>query len=394
MLPNGLREGLLAVWLLRNLAAGCACALLLAGYMSPRAVADTASVPGWRVVKTIGPSGGVPVITSGLGPEFVAAGAGDAWSDWTICELPCTGPSLVYRSVLEHWGGARWRPVALPKRFASYRQSAAIGASSASLWLFNGSTNVLRWNGSAWKIKRIPQWVVPSQFITYWVPLVFSSTSAWVFNLCGGPGCDHYAARWNGRHWSKSILPALPVEVSALAPEDIWVLGASFKKARYSLMHWNGRRWDAVALPKAARPGSSTQFVAGLTALSSKDVWLTWDIQDGQSAATTAYLLHWNGTTWKRVRAGSRASMVGWMTGDGHGGLWLAVNVPARNRWYLYHRAGGRWSKYPLPGTSTATPLDIRGITSIPGTSSVWVYGDLVTNRQRNVLGAIWKYGY
>jgi len=348
------------------------------------------------VVKTIGPSGGVPVITSGLGPEFVATGARDAWSDWTVCQLPCTGPSLSYTSVLEHWGGARWKPVALPKRFASYRQSAAIGArSSADLWLFNGSTNVLRWNGSAGKIQRIPRWVVPSQFITYWVPLVFSSTSAWVFNLCGGPGCDHYAARWNGRQWSKSILPEAPVAVSALGPKDIWVLGAAFKKARYSLMHWDGRRWDGVALPKAVRPGSSTQFVAGLTALSSKDVWLTWDTADVQSGATTAYLLHWNGVSWKRVRAGFPASVVGLLTGDGHGGLWLAANGPApRSRWYLYHLAGGRWSKYPLPGTSRATPLDIRGIISIPGTSSVWAYGDLLTRRQRNVLGAIWKYGH
>src|SRR5215469_8152924 len=125
-----------------------ATAAVQAAATRPAATSSAATVPGWRVVKTIGPD------TNNVSGLLTADAAKDAWSVWTR-----TGPAIVL-----HWTGGAWTRVPVPAKLNGYVQSAvAIGASSASdFWLFGTyrSTEALRWTGRTWVLQAIPSWVL------------------------------------------------------------------------------------------------------------------------------------------------------------------------------------------------------------------------------------------
>ena len=108
----------------RGLAVAAAAALLITAACTAAAAAPVAAtrpaaaVPGWRVVKTIGPDRNN---VSGL---LTSDSAKDAWSVWTG-----SGPAVVLHST----GGA-WASVPVPAKLNGYVRSAvAIGASSATV---------------------------------------------------------------------------------------------------------------------------------------------------------------------------------------------------------------------------------------------------------------------
>src|SRR5271154_4009085 len=142
-----------------------------------------AAVPGWRVVKTIGPDKNN---VSGL---LTSDSARDAWSVWTG-----SGPAAVL-----HSAGGAWTGVPVPAKLNGYVQSAvAIGASSASdFWLFGTyrSTEALRWPGRAWVLQAIPPRVLRRAGGTLTATAaVFGPGNVWVFSV----GAGSYAAHYNG----------------------------------------------------------------------------------------------------------------------------------------------------------------------------------------------------
>jgi hypothetical protein len=350
--------------------------------------ADGATAPGWRVVQTIGPSTGV------WADNFVAASASSAWSTWVA----------VSHSYVERWTGTAWQQVPVPSKLANdAASSVAIGASSASnAWLFDPG-KVLRWNGSQWHLQQIPTWVVHGNLSGSYnvASAVFSPSSVWVFSegVDSFTSPDHYAARYNGHVWVKVQLPGVPGEVSALSASDIWVLGVTTASAaganpKEILMHWNGKSWSTVAIPKVTPPAGATEYAGGLAATGTADAWLEWDIEQGTAGAQTLYLLHWNGSSWAKVKVAFPTSIVDYMTQDGHGGLWMVANGPAPDyQWFTYHLNAGKWTRYPVPVATGLSLLDLTGISWIPGTRSVWATGNMAVPNGTSIYGAILKYG-
>jgi len=320
--------------------------------------ASGAATPGWRVVKIFGPAEGV------WADNFVATGAGDAWSTW----------DAVSHSLVERWTGRAWRQVPVPPNLAGdAASSVAIGASSASnAWLFDPG-KVLRWNGSVW---------------------VFSA------GVDSMTKPDHFAAHYNGHVWVKVQLPGVISQVSALSPTDIWALGVTTATAlgsnpAYILMHWNGKTWATVRIPKVSPPAGAVEFPVDLAATGPADAWLQRDIEQGSAGARTLYLLHWNGRSWTRVNLGFPTSFVDYMTQDGHGGVWMVANGPARAfRFLTYHLNAGHWTRYTAPVATGLSLLDLTGISWIPGTRSVWLTGNMTGPPNGNgIFGAILKFG-
>jgi hypothetical protein len=338
-----------------------ACTVAWTGAAATSA-APAAPVPGWRVVKTIGPD------RNNVSGFLVADSARDAWSVWTG-----SGPAVVL-----HWTGSAWTPVPVPAKLNGYVQSAvAIGASSASdFWLFGtyGTTEALRWTGRTWVLQPIPAWVLRRVTVT---AAVFSPGNVWVFS----PGAGSYAARYNGRTWAKVPMPEVPTAVS-VAGAGIWALAAG------DVMHWTGRSWATVRLPVLPLPSGDYATYGDLTAADAKDAWVVVSIYDSSHALVNTILAYWTGTTWNLMR--SPADILGWMAPDGSGGLWAdGIDINPGGFWLVYHQAGGHWtSGQTLPGLDAHSPAPL---TRIPGTGSLWATG--AAFGPEGFYGLILKYG-
>src|SRR5579875_1433496 len=242
--------------------------------------AGTAATGGWHGVTLIGPA--AQAWTS----QFAATAADDSWSTWQPCSS-CQGTA----PRVERWNGHAWATVPLPHRLATAAAAAvAVGASSASnAWLV-APGQVVRWNGGSWQAEPIPSWAVLGSAGVYKVAAaVFGPASAWLFSLDRNASpTPYYAARDDGGRWSKVPLPGAPEAVSALAPDDIWVLGATRASAATNnpsviLVHWNGTRWATVTAPTVRVPDRASVDNADLVATGPHDAWLVRQTQKPNS---------------------------------------------------------------------------------------------------------------
>ncbi len=383
------------------LSAAAAVATFAGSATQVASAATTVSAPGWRVITAVGPRHGATYPSS-----LVATGPKDAWSTWSDCS-PCGGPNAATAHWIEHWAGRRWYKAGVPSQFARYVNfQVGLGASSGrDVWLFDGppvSGKALHWNGSRWALVKIPTWVVRGNLSgTVSLGIAdFGTAGLWVFSL----GQQSFtpvvssAARYYRGHWSKVTLPGIPVSVSAVSPTDIWAQFSPSslpKQPRDFLARWDGSRWHKLAIPAVKPPPNAVEYVAGLMATGSRNVWTMRDIEVGSQGAHTLYLLHWNGSAWQRVALGKPTSIVDNIVRDGHGGLWLTSNGPApAYHWYFDHYSGGKWFRTAVPVTTGFSSNQVLMMSWIPGTRSEWSAGNLYpTGDSQDVLGGIWKYG-
>jgi hypothetical protein len=332
------------------------------------AAAPARPAPGWRVVAAIGP------YNDDVTGKLSATSATGAWSVWTG-----TGFTAVERLV-----GSRWSRVPLPASMVGYARSAVAfgGDSPTDFWLFSARspTRVVRFSGTRWTLQPIPAWVLPRPSGGQGLSVsaaVFGPKNVWVFGLDAGP----YAAHYDGAGWAKVRLPAVPDEVSAVSPDDIWALHGNVA------WRWNGSRWTASRIPDAAGnpPASFTNL--SVTGPSSAWVWRT--VRTAGQAADVAQL-HWDGTSWRRAGAGAPADVVGSVTPDGSGGLWATgVNVNPGGFNLFYHLTRGRWRPTSPPdGVWDQQP---ESLTWVPGTRSV--LGTATGLTGKGSYGVIVKYG-
>jgi hypothetical protein len=333
------------------------------------AAAKTAKTPGWRVVATVGPD------NQAVTGTVSAGSAKDAWSVWTG-----TGFTAVERLVGNHWSR-----VPLPARLAPYVRSAvAFGGDSATdFWLFDShsANHVLRFTGAAWTLQPIPSWALPRQSggggLSAIRTAVFGPGNVWVFGLDAGA----YAAHYNGRGWAKVRLPAVPDEVSAVSPDDIWALHGNVA------WYWNGRKWTPNKIPRAA--GNPPQSFGNLTVTGPGSAWV-WRTILVPGPPTEVDVLHWNGTSWRQAAASTPADLIDSVAPDGSGGLWATgVDINPGGFNLFYHLTGGRWREVAPPtGIWDQQP---EYLTPIPGTRSLWGTATGLTNK--GDYGVIIKYG-
>jgi hypothetical protein len=346
--------------------AACGSSAASADTYRASSMKSTVKTPGWRVVKMIGPA------KSNVSSFLTADSANDAWSVWTG-----SGTALV-----EHWTGSAWKAVPLPAKFDAYVQTAvSIGASSpANAWLFgtHRTTEALRWTGATWVLQPIPSWVLPRDHAGTVTAMsaVFGPGDVWVFSL----GIVGYAAHYNGHSWTRVRLSAVPAGVSALAADDIWVLGTGV------VLHWNGKQWATIDLPAIPLPSGANLSYSDLTATGPGDAWVVRTITFRNELPATT-LMHWNGKSWLTVDG--PANNVGSIAPDGSGGLWAdGIDVNPAGFWLLYHLVGGHWTEYTPPGVDTHSPTPL---TRIPGTRSLWAVGSAFS--PKGYYGVILKYG-
>jgi hypothetical protein len=163
--------------------------------------------------------------------------------------------------------------------------------------------------------------------------------------------------------------------ISAVSPADIWAVGYdrggnTGQDFEPLIEHWNGTAWSIV--PGAPIVATGSDFLAGVSAASSADVWAV-----GRTGRHSSPILeHWNGTAW---------SMVSQPVGGFDGSLNSVAAISATDAWAVgevnlnqtvtEHWDGTSWTLVPSPSITTGATQDVLSGVSAIASSDVWAVG-------------------
>lgn len=258
--------------------------------------------------------------------------------------------------IAARWTGGKWRYAPLPAGLHG-DIDAASASSPSNVWAISQLGEVvLHWNGHHWLVAK--SWHITSEIQLTGVTAI-SPKDVWVFGsggFTGGLGTWHY----NGYSWKHVTSGAANgiTKASAVSGSNIWAIG-SRSAPQDSIVHYSHGRWRL----QTAAALANHQF-NGIVSISASSVWAYTGPATGQPAGI---LLHYNGTSWSRVRFPGKPSAYGQLMGisaDGHGGFWLETQHSI-----LHRTATGRWA------SPRANPEHLFTLTPIPGTSVVLAPG-------------------
>jgi hypothetical protein len=220
------------------------------------------------------------------------------------------------------------------------------------------------WNGKTWS--RVTSLEADGVFTAISMD---SPSDVWaVGSIDQGATSQWLVAHWNGKTWSRDTsVPRVQGQlVGVVAVDgDVWVSGYSAAKDTLLMLHRTGGHWYVV--PTSAPATSSLR--ASFAASSRTSIWASI-----QSNAGASYLLHWNGSVWKK------AALPAWAASDYLSGLSAAPGgrVWAVGENYLtdtdplsMYWNGKGWARVAVPAVKGAS---IEGVAAIPG-GTVWAVG-------------------
>jgi hypothetical protein len=262
--------------------------------------------------------------------------------------------------------------------------SAIDGASQTEIWAVGEWHSTARqhslaaqWDGSSWRLVPVPD-VGP-----LWGLDVSGPDDAWAI---GG----HSLLHWNGAAWSVTALPrGNYTSVSARGPGDVWVagvqpgpmIGRNSQGWSSAVAHYDGASWTVMQTPN---PGTRDNYVEGIVALSSTDVWAAGYFDDlgKHTAEATSLTMHWDGKAWSLIRSPNPSPSLNviWSMGrDDTGGVWTLGQYEGSDHHLhpLMLRWNGRsWVSVRLRGDSFWSAQAVASASTGP----VWVVGSPSTS--------------
>jgi hypothetical protein len=249
------------------------------------------------------------------------------------------------------------------------------------------STLIERWDGTQWRVVTSPNADTNGDNVLTSVDAQ-NSTNAWaVGSSLTAASRKSLIQRWNGTSWT--IVPSPNpgtfgnslLGVGATAPNDIWAVGwkNNGDGLQSLLLHYDGTAWtEWGAVPKV---GTGDNVLAGVSAVSSDDVWATGYYVDGTQHKTLT--LHYNGTAWSHVPSPNGANGTDILMGIDATSPTNAWAVGFEYRAALGHYVastqhwdGSSWTAFPSAisrdGTQESVMFDVA---KAPGTSQVWAVG-------------------
>jgi hypothetical protein len=215
--------------------------------------------------------------------------------------------------------------------------SVIVSAGKRVAWVFGGtnpggtSTPVAeRWNGRQVTPSRLPARL--TGFISD--ASAPSATDVWAVSQYGG-----YVLHWNGQRWkvARDWRGGQITDVAAVTAKDVWVFGTTAAGfAGTGTWHYDGVLWHKVSGPAGA--------VFRASAASRSDIWAIAATGRGD------YVLHFNGSAWRRVRAGRLFNGVALhdILAESKRNVWVVGNIVSRSgatSFVLYHWAGHGWTR-------------------------------------------------
>jgi hypothetical protein len=320
------------------------------------------------------------------------------------------------KPLIEHWDGATWRivPDASPDN-AQGTPTAISAASATDIWtvgsgLSNGqrgcgldnSILVEHWNGSRWSNVPFPKPANASFTFSFNSVAADASNDAWIVGGYETGATKSHAffapviEHWDGARWSIVPSPALStdrgfLDVTAVHGGPAWVVGQaelSNGAGPTVIEQWNGSQWSAVGSPS---PGTLSNELNGVTAISAKDVWAV-----GSSAGGTLSE-HWDGVSWKVIpsaNAYTSDNVLSGIAGTSAKDLWAVGSAEDLSggpqtdypKAIIQHWDGSEWSLVPSATLNGVPSSHLYGVAAITPTD-VWAVGDGIQHWD----GSHWK---
>jgi len=298
------------------------------------------------------------------------------------------------QTLIEHWNGSSWSVVTSPNPGSIYNTLYGVTViSAANVWAVGyyvnttGVTQTLieHWNGSIWSVVKSPSPATGNNEL--FSVSAASASSIWTVgfltnNTSQTPVDQTLIEHWNGSSWSvmKSPNPGSSSDhlngVAAVSTSDVWAVGNGKTSSGKTLIeHWNGSSWSVVTSPS---PGSGGDLRA-VAAVSAGNVWAVGYYSPNSSSIQTL-VERWNGTSWQVVKSaniGTSPTFSAVAAVSAHD-IWAvgSYHNPNSNEFFqtlTEHWNGTKWSIVKSPSPSSFS-TQLLGVAAVSATN-VWAVG-------------------
>lgn len=187
---------------------------------------------------------------------------------------------------------------------------------------------------------------------------------------------------WNGTKWSIVSSPNISSTnylrgVAAVSSNDVWAVGGTYEGSAGPptlIEHWNGSSWTTIPGPSPSSIGLND--LNAVAAVASNDAWAVGVYQDDSSGNYVPLIEHWNGTSWSVFSPNTVGELKSiavvsandiWAVGDSGGST------------FTEHWNGSSWSFIPSPNSGSDGNY-LTGLTAL-ASNNVWAVGDYYDSR-------------
>lgn len=273
----------------------------------------------WSAINSPNPGHSINILNA-----MATISANNVWAVGTADLSSSTG---LYQTLVEDWNGTKWSVVKSPNVGVYSNYLYGVTAISASnVWAVGeyfpavslSTTLIEHWNGSSWSVVKSPNNGMSNNEL-YAVAAVSASDIWAVGEYADSNGVPQpLTEHWNGSSWSVVSNPSPRGSinylqgVTAISSNDVWAVGHYYTSHDQALAeHWNGTSWSIVQTPSLGFEVHN--YFKSVTAVSSSNVWAV-----GWYAVGTGYqtlIEHWNGTKWSVVKSPNVASVDNYLNG-------------------------------------------------------------------------------
>jgi len=375
----------------------------------PQAVsaAPDAGYPGFNKAKRqnalFSPTGGgwnvVPSPNTGSPNNYFFGVAATASNDvWAVGSYGIQGVQAW--QLIQHWDGLNWTFADTPTLNTPNELLAVSAVSANNVWAVGGYNSggqalTQHWNGSTWEVVPNPN---PGTFNRFFGVAAISSNNVWAVGVTSDGGLSQtLVEHWNDTNWSVIPSPNIPDQHNQLnavtavpgSPNELWAVGEAGPAAL--ILHWNGTQWSIVPSPTAG----TVPRLMSVVAISANDVWAVgWT--GGESGPITL-TEHWNGSTWSVVPSPNPSASDNF--------LWGVTALASDNVWAVgeFNATGGhqqtlflRWNGtawVQVPGDNTGpngVQFFLRAVSALSG-SDIWAVGNNSHTLAEHWNGTTWS---
>jgi hypothetical protein len=222
---------------------------------------------------------------------------------------------------------------------------------------------------------------------------MISTDDGWAvgrYDATGFDGPRPLVQHWDGTEWSVVPVPwseeSELLGVTALAPDDVWMVGGYNGGGQALIAHWDG---SALSLVPHPNPGGFNRLYA-VTAVAEDDIWAVGEFSNKISRTLA---LHWDGSAWSHFTTPNGS--------DGYNQLTGVAAVATDDVWAVgdsgnatlsIHWDGSQWTTVSTPSPGFTPTL--RAV-SAPSSTNVWAVGDIGNGTEGSLTlrwdGAQWN---